>query len=420
MRDYFYSISFNENGAPYISHHGIKGQKWGVQNGPPYPLEYDDYSKAEKKERSRSNNDSKSFGSSSVKEKDIESMFSNKSDDELKRDILKKNPNAAVVNPKLKQWVKEHKKELIAAGVITGAAVGYAVYSKYQDQKLDSFVLNYLENHKDADKVIDWNVANTNVVNANRANDYGGFDSGEKRFIAQWLKADIHRFDAITESEFQSMSNDDGVVLSAGEKLFRMSKSSHNTLRDGAEYVSFGEDRDRYKGFLPQMWRTNQLFGTKPKEFFESELKALGEIKAPSKKETITILESALKKKYPYLPDSKLHAEALQNFYKYQMNLIDRTNAFNKIFFEEVKARGFNSVIDWNDAGRLSDKPLILLQGSAQAQIVDITKYTHRETREIFKSIKLPSNVSDFSISDWYAEPDAVMYDMYLGLYVNA
>ena len=23
----------------YLSHHGIKGQKWGVQNGPPYPLE---------------------------------------------------------------------------------------------------------------------------------------------------------------------------------------------------------------------------------------------------------------------------------------------------------------------------------------------------------------------------------------------
>lgn len=23
---------------PYISHHGIDGQKWGVRNGPPYPL----------------------------------------------------------------------------------------------------------------------------------------------------------------------------------------------------------------------------------------------------------------------------------------------------------------------------------------------------------------------------------------------
>jgi len=22
----------------YLEHHGVKGQKWGVKNGPPYPL----------------------------------------------------------------------------------------------------------------------------------------------------------------------------------------------------------------------------------------------------------------------------------------------------------------------------------------------------------------------------------------------
>ena len=34
----------------YISHHGIKGQKWGKRNGPPYPLDPEtDYSSDEKK-----------------------------------------------------------------------------------------------------------------------------------------------------------------------------------------------------------------------------------------------------------------------------------------------------------------------------------------------------------------------------------
>lgn len=33
----------------YLEHHGIAGQKWGHQNGPPYPLNPEkDYSKAEK------------------------------------------------------------------------------------------------------------------------------------------------------------------------------------------------------------------------------------------------------------------------------------------------------------------------------------------------------------------------------------
>ena len=33
----------------YLAHHGIKGQKWGKRNGPPYPLDAQDHSAAEKK-----------------------------------------------------------------------------------------------------------------------------------------------------------------------------------------------------------------------------------------------------------------------------------------------------------------------------------------------------------------------------------
>lgn len=33
----------------YLAHHGIKGQKWGKRNGPPYPLTPEDHSAAEKK-----------------------------------------------------------------------------------------------------------------------------------------------------------------------------------------------------------------------------------------------------------------------------------------------------------------------------------------------------------------------------------
>lgn len=35
----------------YIYHHGIRGQKWGRKNGPPYPLSQEDYSKAEKNQK---------------------------------------------------------------------------------------------------------------------------------------------------------------------------------------------------------------------------------------------------------------------------------------------------------------------------------------------------------------------------------
>ena len=34
---------------PVLIHHGIRGQKWGERNGPPYPLEDKAHSKSEKK-----------------------------------------------------------------------------------------------------------------------------------------------------------------------------------------------------------------------------------------------------------------------------------------------------------------------------------------------------------------------------------
>lgn len=37
-----------------ICHHGIKGQKWGVRNGPPYPLDYEQHNSKEKKSNSKS------------------------------------------------------------------------------------------------------------------------------------------------------------------------------------------------------------------------------------------------------------------------------------------------------------------------------------------------------------------------------
>lgn len=37
----------------YLKHHGIKGQKWGVENGPPYPLDPKDRSAAEKRQNPR-------------------------------------------------------------------------------------------------------------------------------------------------------------------------------------------------------------------------------------------------------------------------------------------------------------------------------------------------------------------------------
>lgn len=52
--------------APYLAHHGIEGQKWGVKHGPPYPLQYKSLSKEEKKHVSAGNRIGDSYGKRSM------------------------------------------------------------------------------------------------------------------------------------------------------------------------------------------------------------------------------------------------------------------------------------------------------------------------------------------------------------------
>lgn len=35
----YYIQTNKENNTTYLTHHGIQGQKWGIKNGPPYPLD---------------------------------------------------------------------------------------------------------------------------------------------------------------------------------------------------------------------------------------------------------------------------------------------------------------------------------------------------------------------------------------------
>ena len=47
-----YSFTFKDDS---LEHHGIDGQKWGVRNGPPYPLAAGDHSAAEKRAMRKEN-----------------------------------------------------------------------------------------------------------------------------------------------------------------------------------------------------------------------------------------------------------------------------------------------------------------------------------------------------------------------------
>lgn len=99
-----------------LTHHGIDGQKWGQRNGPPYPLDYQSHSFAEKRKNPKGQIDNYKYG------------------DESKSSSNKKTGG-------VRSFVSKHKKGLIAGG-ITVAAVGTALFvgSRYVNSISDKKV----------------------------------------------------------------------------------------------------------------------------------------------------------------------------------------------------------------------------------------------------------------------------------------
>lgn len=112
-------------------HHGIDGQKWGVRNGPPYPLDSSDYSSAERKYRTDKGYHKNQNGIKSHKKK-----VSEMSNEELQRRINRKQLeqrynelNDAQISRgknKVVQLVRDYSTVAAAVGSTVGTA--YTIY----------------------------------------------------------------------------------------------------------------------------------------------------------------------------------------------------------------------------------------------------------------------------------------------------
>lgn len=106
MNDYRAYVHCNYNS---IYHHGIKGQQWGVRNGPPYPLDEEDHTVREIRKTGGNFRDS---GTQTDPKKRVDGSVK-KSDSTLK---------------KMAQYAWRDRKQL--AGDEIKSAIGIAAYTK--------------------------------------------------------------------------------------------------------------------------------------------------------------------------------------------------------------------------------------------------------------------------------------------------
>ena len=156
--------------------------------------------------------------------------------------------------------------------------------------------------------------------------------------------------------DLNSLSSDE-TILKKGTKLHRISsKSVEDYATEGKRiYVSYlNKDNRIYKEEMPKYlrrWGRDGIISDDGKKAYEHVLKTKNDIRIPSKKAMAEMYMEATKS-----------TDVDKGWYqRFMSNLNNHDNPEVKKFFELAKERGYNAVIDENDAGNFTKSPLILL-----------------------------------------------------------
>ena len=132
----------------YLEHHGILKQKWGVRNGPPYPLDYDDHSAAQKKANPKSELNNYENNNATSKTE----ALNKKEKAEKKKDESSNSSNSKRMATLMEKGLSEEQaknqiafeKRAIAIAAVTAAAIGAAAtYNLVRNKNLaEDFVLS--------------------------------------------------------------------------------------------------------------------------------------------------------------------------------------------------------------------------------------------------------------------------------------
>lgn len=194
-----------------------------------------------------------------------------------------------------------------------------------------------------------------------------------------------------------------GRTIQAGTEFYRLS-SKNNTRMGDITYVSTNrDDATRYRAVLG----SNGLLGKK--QNFETTYKTTKKLSLPSEKERVDAFVKLMDTKtIKYGGKEVTGREYLKKMgYGSDVRKLDSVtlgqkhfNAMNgsaggnppmaSAYFNELRKRGYNALLDDNDAGIVSKDPLILLDANGtvkQMRIKQLTKQDLNDARRTFTAV---------------------------------
>lgn len=323
-----------------LKHYGKKGMKWGVRN------EDDLLGLSTSGPTPANRADRRQYVAQA---KRIRAELKKRGFTELDSAVLKAKYETPEGEDPAKGLSKNQKIAIgVGVGVVAAAAIGFAAYKG---------------------GLFDSSSPISEIVK-------DGFDQETliKRFAEKPASASLFdtKYKAYAEAADGLKINwDNDVKLSAGSILKRVSSKAETAARADGFFACFrDEDVKSYSAILPTFWAQWKV-GTPMDGGFINHYKAVSDVKAPSGKETLAIFKGLMESnasfrasvglgfdRWSTLTDGE-HHEVLKAFAQGWVNGMDNTT-----FFNAVKEKGYNALIDFNDAGTLGKTPLRLLDGT--------------------------------------------------------
>lgn len=349
-----------------LYHHGILGQKWGVQNGPPYPIGSGEHSKSEvkagwkaslKKKSKENNSDGLKKTTAHIKSNDSRRQISDKELSDYRNEMVSRYSG----NSEKQQFYKTaSKKELkddierkqqtkkVLLTVAAAAGIGVGLYAAYRFSAMSDFQAAYAAG-----------------------------------------KVDKSQVQQLVANAMQTAADDIDEILSAGSSIHRMEayKDLDITKIDKIAYAAYKDiDVQAYKGVLKDWAGTGERYHTVydvtkdikipnkdavEKAFFDL-WKNDPSYKKAVEESYVRRVMHVYRKARPTLSDKQLKALA-EGSYKHAIGafgegpfdtamyaMVDKGND-SKIFADKLLSKGYGAIIDYFDAGKFTDRPLILL-----------------------------------------------------------
>lgn len=176
--------------------------------------------------------------------------------------------------------------------------------------------------------------------------------------------------------------------IEAGTTLNRVVRAVNKDSLEGRLYVSsLQSDSDMYKAVIPAVQKSMSFGKKEYHSVYQVSMETKKGLSMPSAKERVDTFIEVIK-----TPEGKKWLQ--ENGYKDQINELnakqvgvqyyekfnkyagDQSSKLNDKYFDSIKAKGYNALIDDNDAGVWSKKPTILLSAKGDVRITDVKQLT--------------------------------------------